>query len=100
MFMIPKTVNILSNDYTIQVHNEYWGESPLLGEILYNDQIIKLKKTTHDNMMKVLFHEIIHGICTELRLYDAEHCEQFVDNLAVGLYDTLKRNKMLKEFKK
>lgn len=97
---IPKTVNILSDIYTVKVEPDIFPNDNgrmLSGEISYANKTIRIAKAENSTMIKTLMHEIIHGICTELSLYDNDiHDETFVDRLAVGLIDTLQRNNLLK----
>lgn len=96
---IPNKINILSDIYTIQIKPDVFlnnDNKALQGEIKYKEKIITLSRLDNSSMVKTLLHEIIHGICMDLKLFDDGHDEAFIDRLAAGLADTLIRNNMLK----
>lgn len=97
---IPEEINILSDIYSIKIEDDTFISSKgsaAQGEFLYDDKMIKIKKMRESSMLKTFIHEIIHGICIDLNLYENEpHNEGFIDRLATGLADTLIRNDMLK----
>ena len=99
MIKLPKQINILSDIYSVDVIEGTFISSKgtaAQGEFCYDDKVIKIKKLSDASMLKTLLHEIIHGICIDLNLYDGEpHDEAFIDRLSAGLVDTLIRNKMV-----
>jgi len=97
---IPEKINILSTIYTVTIHNG--SDSPmehkeLDGEIDFIEKRIHLRKDSIDNMYKVLLHEIVHGIISNMDLLSGEFDEErFCQNMSSVLGDTLIRNGMIK----
>jgi len=98
---IPKSINILSSIYQIQIEPEEFingNGSVCRGNINFHKRLIQIADDTDkSNMIKTLFHEVAHAICSELQLYEGEQDEAFIERFAVGLSDTLIRNKLIKE---
>jgi len=100
--ILPKKLNIMSREYKIILHDQWtWGDStPRYGQIIYEDAEIHLyKNQTEDGLLKSLIHEILHGIIEALSIVEIDtndNAERIIDTLAVGLGDTIIRNKLLK----
>ncbi len=98
---IPKSLNIFSVTYKISIEKDFFlsdeDDNMLRGECDLNSKIIRITKLEETNMLQTLLHEVIHAICHEMDLYEGEQNEKFVDSLALGLTDTLIRNKFIKE---
>ena len=95
---IPKTINILSEIYTIIEESDFFevnGEI-LRGHVNFEKRIIRVYNPNFVSALKTFYHEVAHIICHELNLYDNEHNEKFIDTFAIGLADTLIRNKLIK----
>jgi len=92
-----KTVSIYGIPFTIQVKStvhevghDIDEEMPLMGEICFMSHSINIIDSNKPRMLRVLLHEIIHGIVEEghiARMFgkDGRHDEDAVDQLAVGL---------------
>lgn len=90
----------MSSIYKIEIQSDNFIDTAghvCRGNIDFEDRLIKVAKHENPNMLKTFLHEVIHAVCSELELYEGEHDEAFVDRLAVGLVDTLIRNKLIKE---
>jgi len=98
---IPKSINVLSSIYKIKIEPEEFinGNGTICrGSINFQKRHIQIAKDDDkNNMIKTLFHEVAHAICSELQLYEGEQDEDFIERFAVGLADTLIRNKLIKE---
>jgi len=96
---LPKSINILSQIYEVEsvpdvIIDE--NRNMLYGRCLFEESRILIYNYNSTQAFKTLLHEIIHAICRDLNLYDAEHNEKFIDTLATGLTDTLIRNDLIK----
>lgn len=98
---IPKVLNIFSIEYQVVIEKDYFigedGETLLTGECDTNNKILRIRKAQDSVLLQTLIHEMSHAICNELGLYVGEHDETFIDRIALGLTDTLIRNKFIKE---
>lgn len=92
--MLPEKVNIFGMEYTIrQDKDEYLEANNLLGEILYNEQEIYIKSTiSFDRKVKVLVHEISHGILNEVGALKTRSDESIIDFISICLHHFLKNN--------
>jgi hypothetical protein len=94
-----KKVNILGKIYTIEYVKELHevdinGREQCFGQIDYVTKSIRVydRDRANDDIVEVLLHEIIHGICSEM-LIQIE--EKDVNTLGIVLADTLIRNKII-----
>ena len=96
---LPKSINILSQVYEVESVSDVIideNRNMLYGRCLVEESRILIYNYNYTEAFKTLLHEIIHAICRDLNLYDAEHNEKFIDTLATGLTDTLIRNDLIK----
>lgn len=97
---IPSKVNVLSSIYKIKIEpGEFINGNGTVcrGSINFHKRLIQIAKDEDENnMLKTFYHEVSHAICSELQLYDGEQDEDFIERFAVGLTDTLLRNKFTK----
>lgn len=101
---LPDNINIMSTNYTVNYINERSeldpvGLSILDGVILFDINEIRVyNKLDKETKFKTLFHEMVHGIVREMNIWeiqDHENSERIVDSVAIGLFDTLIRNRMI-----
>jgi len=92
--MLPEKVNIFGIEYTIrQDKDEYLGANSLLGEILYSEQEIYIKSTlSADRKIKVLVHEVSHGILFEVGAIKGAGDESIIHLLGICLHQFIKNN--------
>ncbi|MEN2464942.1 hypothetical protein [Ornithinibacillus sp. JPR2-1] len=95
--MIPKTLLIGNIPYEIKVVKGWIEENRteiLQGQIRYDEQLIEVSgKLSEEKLIKVLIHEITHGILEEYGMVK-HNKEDFVDRLSAALYDFLTRNNL------
>ena len=93
--MKPTRIRIQGIDYRVEYvkHKtdvDRQHEQALLGEINYNDGVIRLAyRPLESAMEQTLLHEVIHGVAYYLGL---SLDEDVVDRLSVGLYQVMRDN--------
>ena len=94
---IPKKLKIGNVIYTISQlledqKDDYYGSGS------YKYQWIKLdfKQLSKEHLEEVFFHEIIHQILVQRKFTEESNNEQLVSTLAVGFYQVLKDNNLLR----
>jgi hypothetical protein len=98
----PTEVNILGAPYTIEYFDkpsdvDIHKRESLWGQIDYWTHSIRIYDGDRaiESIWKTIFHEVIHGITTSLKIKvieDANDHEDIVDLLATGMTDVLIRN--------
>lgn len=64
-----------------------------IGRVDFINQAIYIKKDLHNDRKKiVLIHEILHAIFEQLGFTEENENEQFINSLAVAIYELLKNN--------
>lgn len=88
---IPVEVKIGYKDYSVEKVNDLNdGRNILYGQILYDEEKIKLKSDLTQNMLKcTLLHEVVHGIDEQNAI---NLTEEQVEKLGVGLYQFIRDN--------
>jgi hypothetical protein len=66
----------------------------LWGEISYDGQSIRILKASPERELRVLLHELIHGVISEYNIPelinpDGDHSETAIDQLSIGLAEVL-----------
>lgn len=104
---LPTKINILGTKYKIDyvdsmIDADINGRKPCMGQIDWITSTIRIYigDRTPEAIRKVIFHELVHGILMEFQILELaelpeEDSERVVEQLAMGLYDTFTRNKML-----
>ena len=88
----PYSIEYMDNPITVDIHKR----EALFGQVDYWTDTIRIlvKNRTFEDIEETLLHEILHVINVELELKMEEHTLKI---LGLNLYDTLQRNKLLKE---
>lgn len=90
---IPAKIKLLGHDISV-VRKKTKKKKKVLGYCNVDRNEIYLKKDLlGDRLNEVFFHESIHAVDSILEL---KLTERQVNNLAVGVYDLLKNNEMLR----
>lgn len=101
----PKRINILSTVYKVEYRPAPWdalrdGENMIqFGNFDLEKNEIIIAHQGPGATEKTMLHEMLHAIVYEMGIIEIsehENAERIIDCLAVGLADTLIRNKMLK----
>lgn len=72
-----KQVNVIEEEF----------EGVTQGLIVYSNAEIKIKKNLPSKLKKsVLYHEIVHGILTQMGYNDLSNDEKFVQSLSIAIY--------------
>jgi hypothetical protein len=92
--MLPEKVNIFGIEYTVrQDKDEYLDASSALGEIFYSTQEIYIKNTmSEERKVKILVHEICHGIMFEAGAIGEAGDEKIVGFMGICLHHFIKNN--------
>ncbi|MFA4834922.1 MAG: ImmA/IrrE family metallo-endopeptidase [Dehalococcoidia bacterium] len=92
--MLPEKLNIFGIEYAIrQDKDEYLDASGSLGEIIYAQQEIYIKSTVSDDRkVKVLVHEVSHGILFEVGAIKNGTDEATVNFVSICLHQFIKNN--------
>jgi predicted metallopeptidase len=92
--MLPQKVNICGMEYAIrQDKDEYLDAVNSLGEIIYTAQEIYIKSTmSDDRKIKVLVHEVSHGIMFETGAIKNGQVEATINFVSMCLYQFIKNN--------
>ena len=100
--MLLKKIVILGRTYCIEYVNnpsevDIFKRDALFGQIDYWTRTIRIyKKDRNDNdVFETLLHEIIEGLKQDLNLKSLKDNHDDLSLLAVGLADTLIRNKII-----
>ena len=85
-------VKILGVPYKI-IEKEVISNEDVMGQILYHNQVIYLKKDLpREQKEKTLLHEIIHGVFEGLGELELSANEKLVHALATSIYLLIKDN--------
>jgi len=99
-----KKINILGNTYKIEYMDnpsevDIFKRDSLWGQIDFWTRTIRVykKDRTKEDIFETIIHEVIHGIAESLKLKSLTKKENHDDLslLAIGLADTLTRNKIV-----
>jgi hypothetical protein len=103
---LPVVVNVLGTDYNVVYVDELIDDCPemegAVGETDWTSGTITVyvgEERPRSGIWQVFLHELLHALTDEMNITeitDLEHdkLERVIDNLSVGLYDTLKRNNL------
>ena len=102
--MKPKTVNILGIKYEIEYVDkpsevDLFKRDSLWGQIDFWTRTIRIfdKNRTIEDTWQTIFHEVLHGISSQLNLcLNKDEYHDDLDVLALALADTLIRNGWMK----
>jgi len=97
---VPKNIKIGWRNYKIERQDVIDDSEDVYGEIIYDNQIIKVRNNLSDDDIKInLLHECIHGVLW-LMGNELRRNEDFVKALSENLYQVFKENgDLLKYFK-
>ena len=88
---IPKSIKIGGKNYAVEIsENFYLGAANVKAEILFDEQIIRLKQSHTETMQCAFLHEMIHGILEFVG--ETEHDEKFVEAIAQALFAVITDN--------
>jgi hypothetical protein len=92
--MLPEKVNIFGIEYTIRLDkDEYLDASSSLGEINYTNQEIYIKNSmSEERKVKILVHEICHGLIFEAGATSEAGNEKMVGFMGICLHHFLTKN--------
>lgn len=83
----PKTINIIGIPYEVIEVDQIAKDQMLAGEIDFINQIIRLDKgLSSETKGQTLMHEILHGVCQGLGLYELGTNECAIQSIASALY--------------
>jgi hypothetical protein len=97
----PDRVNICGIDYTITYVDkpsdvDIYKRKSLWGQIDFWTRSIRIydNRTTDEDVLQTLLHEVLHGIANDLRLdiLDSDDAHDELDVLALALTDVFIRN--------
>lgn len=89
--MNHKTVNIAEIPYHIREIKGLATQHNLLGQVIYQEQIIKLDAyLPKEKKQQVAIHEILHAIYNEAGIDEQD--EDTINRVAIVLYQVLKTN--------
>jgi len=95
--MIPEKIKIGGIEYTVKMVDEVdENDNNIDGKICFHHQEIRIKKGMgKDYTVKVLIHEIIHGILNHcvINKWEGDEEECFVEKFAHALHQVLKDNR-------
>ncbi|HZK34157.1 MAG TPA: hypothetical protein VFD33_02455 [Bacillota bacterium] len=96
---IPGKINISGMEYEVIIKDQplFCGNTRAYGHIDFDSKQILIDNTLRDSQghMQTLLHEIIHGITNDRDIdFTQQGEETIVDQLAKGLYQVLKDNKI------
>lgn len=88
---IPKSIKIGGKNYAVEIsENFYFGAANVKAEILFDEQIIRVKQGHTETMQCAFLHEMIHGILEFVG--ETEHDEKFVEAIAQALFAVITDN--------
>ena len=95
----PSKINISGMEYEVILSEEplFYGTSRAYGHINFDNKKIMIDKTLRDSQghMQTLLHEIVHGIIYDRDIdFKVDSEEAIVDQLANGIYQVFKDNKL------
>lgn len=92
--MLPEKLTICGLEYTIrQDKDEYLDATGSLGEIIYEAQEIYIKSAmSEERKVKILVHEVSHGIMFETGAITNGADEATVNFISICLYQFIKNN--------
>jgi len=103
--MRPDKVNILGKEYSIEYCDkpsdvDIYKRQTMFGQIDHWTLTIRIYSgTTEDEMFDSLIHEVLHGICENLKIKTitgSSDYEDVISLLSLGLSDFLTRNKWVR----
>lgn len=90
---IPEKVKIGGYIYTVEFVDVVSKEKNLMGEIDYNNQVIRIDKSYSRQTQEATFiHELIHGILNFLGEHEVQENERMIDGIANTIYQIIKDN--------
>lgn len=102
--MKPKKIILHGVPYTVEYFDkpsevDAYKRKSLWGQIDYWTRTIRVYDNGRDmqDIWKTIFHELIHGIASDLNLDDLHADENTTDMLARSLVDTIFRNDWIKD---
>jgi len=93
---IPNTLRVAGHDYKVFFDDKYLAKEGLFGQCDFVSQKIRLAKhaykkaRTKSDIMRTLYHEILHAIDGHYNSYSLS--EKEVDRISNGLYQVLADN--------
>jgi hypothetical protein len=92
----PICYRVEHSEAAIAAYNHKYRESNCIGSAVHTKPVITLGEDIgHDVKVHTLLHEVIHAVLAVYDLRDREADEHFVDVIATGLLDLLRRNPTL-----
>lgn len=89
-------VEILGVNYEIKELDIVDENPDVLGQIIYQKQLIEIKKSLPRDMKNTtILHEIVHGILFHSGKQELNKNEDLIESLSNSIYQILKSNKKL-----
>ncbi len=89
-------VEILGVNYEIKELDIVDENPDVLGQIIYQKQLIEIKKSLPKDMKNTtILHEILHGILFHSGKQELNKNEDLIESLSNSIYQILKSNKKL-----
>jgi hypothetical protein len=90
----PEKISIFNVQYNIRYDkDDYLIANDISGEIFYDEQEIFIKNSLSYNCkIKVILHEVAHGILNEIGALMAKQDEKIIDIISVCMFHFLREN--------